>query len=122
MRDVRARAREVVGREAPVERQALGEREQLVGRTVGEAAVPEGHAPGASGRDRPAARAHVSTDRPHRRTKPAESSWRKRVGGVVGGEVVAVEAAVGAAAGDEAAARLEPQAHLAGDELLRRGP
>ena len=42
--DVRAGAREVVGREPPVERQALGEREQLVGGTVGEAAVPEGHA------------------------------------------------------------------------------
>ena len=43
----------------------------------------------------------------------------ERVGGVVGGEVVVVEAALGPAAGDEAAARLEPQPHLAGDELLR---
>ena len=75
--DVRARAREVVGREPPVERQALGEREQLVGRTVGEATVPEGHAPGAVPGTALLARAHVSTDRPHRRTKPAESSWRK---------------------------------------------
>ena len=41
------------------------------------------------------------------------------VGRVVGGEVVAVEAAVGAPAGHEAAARLEPQPHVAGDELLR---
>src|SRR4029077_8602572 len=40
------------------------------------------------------------------------------VGGVVGREVVAVEAAVGAATGHEATTGLEPEAHLAGDELL----
>ena len=118
--DVRARTREVVGREAPVERQALGEREQLVGRALGEAAVPEGHVPVATGSAAgpPCSRAHVSTERPQRRTKPAESSWRKVSDGVVGGEVVAVEPAVGAPAGDEAPARLEPQADVAGDELL----
>ena len=38
---VRARAGEVVGGEAAIEREADGEREQLVGRTLAEAAVPE---------------------------------------------------------------------------------
>ena len=71
-RDVRARAREVVGREAPVEREALGEREQLVGRAVGEAAVPEGHQTSGP----PCSRAHVSTESPHSRTKPSASWWR----------------------------------------------
>ena len=76
--DVRARPDEVVGREAPVERQALGEREQLVGRAVGEATVPEGHRSclDGSGGAWPCSRDHVSTERPQRRTKPAESSWR----------------------------------------------
>ena len=78
-RDVRARAREVVGREPLVEREALGEREQLVGRAVGEAAVPERscrltRAPGSAAR--PARARHVSTESPHSRTKPAASSWR----------------------------------------------
>ena len=42
------------------------------------------------------------------------------VGGVVGGELVVVEAVRAAPAGDLAAAGLEAQAHLAGDELLAR--
>ena len=73
--DVRARARDVVDREPRVERQALGEREQLVGRALAEAAVPQGlvHDPAGP----PCSRAHVSTPRPHSRTKPAESSWWK---------------------------------------------
>ncbi len=76
-RDVRAGTREVVGREAPVERQALGERQELLGRALGEPAVPEGHVLGPAGcREPPCWRAHVSTESPHRRTKPAESSWR----------------------------------------------
>ncbi len=77
--DVRARTREVVGRETPVEREALGEREQLVGGAVGEPTVPEGHAdpgPDVEVEGPPCSRAHVSTDRPHKRTKPEESSWR----------------------------------------------
>ena len=44
----------------------------------------------------------------------------ERVVGFVGGEVVVVEAALGAAAGHEAPARLEPQPHLAGDVALGR--
>ena len=71
-RDVRARAHDVVGREALVEREALGEREQLVGRTVGEAAVPEGHRTSGP----PCSRAHVSTESPQSRTKPSASWWR----------------------------------------------
>ena len=80
-RDVRTRAGEVVGGEPAVERQADGEREQLVGRALAEAAVPQrlpglaggvliGAAPGPWRRD------HVSADRPHSRTKPSESWWR----------------------------------------------
>ena len=41
------------------------------------------------------------------------------VGGVVGGEVVAVEATVGPPTRDEAPARFEPEPHVAGDEALR---
>ena len=80
-RDVRARAGEVVGREAAVERQADGEREQLVGRAFAEPAVPQ-RLPGrlagrrSSARSRAWRRDHVSAERPHRRTKPSESSWR----------------------------------------------
>ena len=85
MCDVRARPGEVVGREPAVERQADGEREQLVGRALAEAAVPQRlrrvavaslvgcsltWTPGPWRRD------HVSADRPHSRTKPSESSWR----------------------------------------------
>ena len=40
------------------------------------------------------------------------------VGRVVGGEVVAVEAAVGPPSRDEATARLQAQPHVAGDEAL----
>ena len=78
---VRVRAREVVGGEAPVEREAHGEREELVGGTLTEATVPERLAarrrvfahddPGPWRRD------HVSAERPQSRTKPSESWWRK---------------------------------------------
>ena len=79
---------EVVGREADVERQADGEREQLVGR------APRAKRPCQSVRPPPAVRRvvgrhrarspapgpwrrdHVSTERPQSRTKPAESSCR----------------------------------------------
>jgi hypothetical protein len=67
--DVRARGRDVVAREPAVERQALGEREQVVSGSLAEAPVPERHR--SSGP--PCSRAHVSTERPHRRTKPSES-------------------------------------------------
>ena len=69
-RDVRARPDDVVGREALVEREALGEGEQLVGRTIGEAAVPEGHQRSGP----PCSRAQVSTESPQSRTKPS-ASW-----------------------------------------------
>ena len=70
---------DVVGRQALVEGQAHGEGEQLLGRPALEATVPErGAGAGAVGPSRwPWVPAQVSTDRPHRRTKPAESSWRK---------------------------------------------
>ena len=68
---------------AAVEREAGGEREQLVGRTVAEAPVPQRlwlgrrRVVGLLAHSRPPwRRATVSTDRPHRRTKPAASSWR----------------------------------------------
>ena len=73
---VGARAREVVGREAPVEVQARGEREQRLGRPLGEPPVPQ--CPGLGGLVRhpgsPADGPTVSTERPHSRTKPAASS------------------------------------------------
>ena len=73
--DVRARSRDVVDRETRVERQALGEREQLVGRALTEAAVPQGlvHDPAGP----PCSRAHVSTRGPTAARSPAESSWWK---------------------------------------------
>ncbi len=95
---------QVVGRQPGVEREALGEVEQRLGGGVGEPSVPEGRALGrrrrlrCSGRSAgsglvrsvaaltgarpsrhwpgPWRRAHVSTDRPHRRTKPSASRWR----------------------------------------------
>ena len=78
---VRARAREVVGREPAVERQADGEREQLVGRAFAEPAVPERlagrvSAPLIDSAPGPCRRDHVSADRPHSRTNPSESWWR----------------------------------------------
>ncbi len=71
--DVGSRPGYVVGREALVDWQAHSEGEQLVGRRTGEAPLIQGHcdAPGPWMPD------HVSTPRPHRRTNPAESSWRK---------------------------------------------
>ena len=56
---------------------------------------------------------------PHSRTKPLESSWRKRSAGLVGGQVVVVEADVAPAARPRCSGRdSQAQAHLAGDELL----
>jgi hypothetical protein len=71
--DVGPRARHVVGRQAAVEAQALGEGQQLRRRAAFEPPVPQrGHVlPG------PCTADHRSVDRPHRRTNPAESSWRK---------------------------------------------
>ena len=83
--DVRPGAGEVVGGQAGVERQALAEGQQLLGRPLSEAALPQRPAlalrPGfrltggsvMAGPRRPWRRAHVSTDRPHSRTKPAAS-------------------------------------------------
>ena len=123
-RDVRARARDVVGREAPVERQALGEREQLVGRAVGETAVPERLADASA----PARIASViaspgpggATTSPPTGPTAARTLAvlvTERVGGVVGGEVVVVEAVGGAPADREQRPGFEPQPHLAGDVL-----
>ena len=67
--DVGARALDVVGGEALVEREADGEGEELVRGTALEATVPQGHEC-----KWPWVPAQVSTDRPHRRTNPAESS------------------------------------------------
>ena len=75
----------VVGRQPDVERQAGGERHQAVGRLRVEPPLPEGHAPAVGAASRSAAAAsdrtwrlaHVCTPRPHRRTKPAASSWLK---------------------------------------------
>ena len=81
-RDVGARARDVVGRQPPVEGQALRERHQLLGGSIREATVPQmagspaRRGPPVAHAAPPCSRAHVSTERPHRRTKPAESSWR----------------------------------------------
>ena len=81
---VRARSREIVGREPAVERQADGEREQLVGRALAEPPVPQ-RLPGRLARSSarsltsdpgPWRRDHVCAERPHSRTKPSESSWR----------------------------------------------
>ena len=86
--DVRARPREVVVREPLVERQADAQRHQRVGRTFGEAPVPErlalfgAHRPGPSASPRTAGSSlrwrfdQVSTERPHSRTNPAASSCR----------------------------------------------
>ena len=124
---VRARTGEVVGREAAVERQADGEREQLVGRALAEAAVPQ-RLPGRARRRSASLTWHPGpggattsrADSPHSRTKPSESCVAERVLGVVGREVVVVEAARRAPADRVAATRLEPQPHLAGHVLLRR--
>ena len=97
--DVRARSGEVVGREPAVEGQADGEREQLVGRTFAEPTVPErlpgrlALCPARSRRPGPWRRDHVCAERPHSRTNPSESCVAERVLGVVGREVVVVEAA-----------------------------
>ena len=114
-------------REALVEGQAHGEGQQLVGRAVREAAVPErGHRLAAAaspwragpGLDAEAPQAHEAGG-----VLVAEA-----VGGVVGGEAVVVEAVRAAPAGDLARAGREVQPHLAGDEALasrrrtRRGP
>ena len=101
-RDVRARRRDVVGRETPVERQALGEREQLVGRPVGEPTVPERRHE--HGQARPARGPTSRPTRPQRRTKPVGVLVAERVVGVVGGEVVVVQAALGPPTGHGAAA------------------
>ncbi len=121
---VRARTGQVVARETPVEGQADGERQELVGRALAEPAVPErtsgrrfvlAHdAPGPWRRDQ------VSAESPHRRTKPSESWWRNASLGVVGREVVVVQAAGRAPAHRVAPAGLEPEPHLAGDVLLGR--
>jgi hypothetical protein len=66
---------DVVGREALVEGQAHREGEQVVGGPTIEATMPEScHHPCPRC---PWVPAQVSTDSPHSRTKPAESSWRK---------------------------------------------
>ena len=86
--DVGPGAGQVVGGEAGVERQALGEVEELLGRGVAEPALPQGPAPPRIGRlghdadpaggcGAPWRRAQVSTDSPHSRTKPSASRWRK---------------------------------------------
>ena len=90
--DVGPGAGEVVGRQPRVEREALGELEEFLRRGVAEAALPQrlprfgsdgsltARAPGVSpgldcdpGAGAPWRRAHVSTDRPQRRTKPSAS-------------------------------------------------
>ena len=90
--DVGPGAGQVVGGETGVEREALGEVEQLRGRSVAEPSLPQGRAlrwrrrllrrlalaaRPAGHWPAPCRRAHVSTDRPHRRTKPSASRWRK---------------------------------------------
>jgi hypothetical protein len=79
---VGGRAGQVVGGEAPVDAQAHGVGEQLLGRTGPlEAPLPEGHDPLGSAGARPTLTcraAHVATPRPHRRTNPSASWWRKR--------------------------------------------
>ena len=70
---VRTRAGDVDLRQALVERQAHGEREELLRGTAFEAAVPQR---GQGYCSQPCRWAHVSMPRPQRRTKPAESSWR----------------------------------------------
>ena len=84
---VRARASEVVDREATVVREADGEREQLVGRTLTEPTRPQ-RLPGrlagfrsaglrlAHAEPGPWRRDHVWAERPHSRTNPSESWWR----------------------------------------------
>ena len=97
-RDVRARAREVVGREPAVERQADGEREQLVGRALAEAAVPQRLA-GRVGSRAHSTRSRALAARPRlgrQAPEPHEAFGvlvAERVLGVVGREVVVVEAA-----------------------------
>ena len=73
--DVSPAAGDVVGGQPVVERQAGRERQQRLGRALAaEAALPEGHESSS-----PAWRsAHVWIPRPHSRTKPSASSWRKR--------------------------------------------
>src|SRR5262249_14993475 len=75
--DMRARAGDVVARKAAIKSEAAREREQLVGRAVPEAPVPEGpgvtlgHSSGV-----PCVGAAVPSPSPKRRTTPAASSWR----------------------------------------------
>ena len=67
-----------------------------------------------------ARRDHVSTDEAPQAHEPGGVLVAERVLGLVGRELVVVEPAVGAAAGDEAAPGLEPQPDLAGDVPLGR--
>jgi len=73
--DMSPRAGEVVARQPHVEGQADRVRQQLLGRPVPEPPVPEGQGSSAFCSRRLAAQ--VSRPRPHRRTKPALSSWLK---------------------------------------------
>ena len=72
--DVRPGAGEVVARQADVEGQALGECHHLIGGRHPEPLLPRAHRGGWGRRGWRAA--HVSSPSPHRRTKPAASSWR----------------------------------------------
>ena len=95
-RDVRARADEVVGREPAVERQADGEREQLVGRTFAEPAVPERLAGRYAAPSSTGSRALPARPRFRREAPQADEPFRvlvaERILGVVGREVVVVQA------------------------------
>ena len=127
---VRTRTGEVVGREPPVERQADGEREQLVGRAFAEPAVPERLSVLAAchscGSRHVGARALAARPRLGRQAPQPHEAFgvlvAERVFGVVGREVVVVEPTSHAATDRIAATRFEPQPHLAGHVLLRRRP
>ena len=127
--DVGPRAGDVVGGQAPVERQADREGHQLLGRSALEAAVPEGAhdrlvtpPPGPAGWLRPPrggllGRPGLDAEAP----QPHEALGvrvAEAVGGVVGGQAVVVEAVRAAPTDHVAPARFEAQPHLAGDEAL----
>ena len=128
--DVRARAGEVVGREPAVDGEAVGEGDERFGGAVAEAAVPERAAarrrsPVLLGWSLPAGEGlEPEAPEPH---EPGGVLVAEAVGGVVGGELVVVEAVRGPAAdrprsGPARGAGAPPRSRAAGwTRRTRRG-